>query len=90
MSTNYKTSFEAFSLFSPAFEHAREVYKDYVAPIFRRGADGSCTDPGTFGLVPRKRIPAHVKPYDTMNARGDHRGEAHKRLVRERNTADAA
>ncbi|EUC12363.1 hypothetical protein PMI06_008746 [Burkholderia sp. BT03] len=57
MCTSYKTSFKAFSLFSPpAFEHAREVYEDYVAPIFRRGADGSRTDPGTFGLVTRKQF----------------------------------
>jgi putative SOS response-associated peptidase YedK len=80
MCTSYESSeydrFEAFSLFSPpAFSYKREIYKDYPAPIFRGGADGFSTDPATFGMVPRKRIPPGVKVFDTMNARAESVGE---------------
>ncbi len=80
MCTSYESSeydrFEAFSLFSPpAFDYKREIYKDYVAPIFRRGADGFSTDPAAFGMMPRKRIPQGVKVFDTMNARAESVGQ---------------
>ncbi|HEY1999923.1 SOS response-associated peptidase [Paraburkholderia sp.] len=80
MCTSYETSeydrFEAFSVFPrPKFQYKREIYKDYVAPIFRRGADGFSTDPATFGMVPRNRIPPGVKVFDTMNARSESVGE---------------
>jgi putative SOS response-associated peptidase YedK len=73
-STSYESSeydrFEAFSVFGPpVFDYKREIYKDYAAPIFRRCAGGFRTDPATFGMVPRKRIPPGVKVFDTMNAR---------------------
>ena len=65
-----------FNLFPPAgFEYKREIYKDYTAPIFRRGADGFSTDPATFGMVPRKHIPLAAKVFDTMNARSETIGE---------------
>jgi hypothetical protein len=74
--TSYESSeydrFEAFSVFPPpVFDYKREIYKDYAAPIFRRGADGFSTDRATFGMVPRKRIPPGVKVFDTMNARAE-------------------
>jgi len=80
MCTSYKANpkegFDAFSLFPvPDFDYREEVYKDYVAPIVRGGEGGCRTDPATFGMVPRKRIPSHVKPYDTMNARTESIGE---------------
>ena len=80
MCTSYKVGdikvFEAFSQFAlPTFEFKSEIYKDYAAPIFRRGADGLGTDPATFGMVPRKRIPPGVKVFDTMNARAESVGE---------------
>jgi putative SOS response-associated peptidase YedK len=80
MCTSYKVGdikiFEAFSDFPTArFEFKPEVYKDYAAPIFRRGADGFSTDPATFAMVPRKRIPPGVKVFDTMNARAESVGE---------------
>jgi putative SOS response-associated peptidase YedK len=65
-----------FDLFPLAdFDYKREIYKDYAAPIFRRGADGYTTDPATFAIVPRRRIPEGVKPFDTMNARAETVGE---------------
>jgi putative SOS response-associated peptidase YedK len=80
MCTSYEANpaekFEAFSLFSPpAFTYKREIYKDYVAPIFRRFGGDLKTDAATFGMVPRSRIPPHVRPYDTMNARAETIGE---------------
>lgn len=80
MCTSYEApgqlEFEAFSLFPNAdFEYRKEIYKDYLAPIFRRTADGLQTDAATFGLVPRNRIPAGVKVFDTMNARAETVGE---------------
>ena len=74
-STDYER-FQAFSLFStPSFEYKREIYKDYVAPIFRRVDGAMATEAATFGLVPRKHIPPGVKPFDTMNARAETVGE---------------
>jgi putative SOS response-associated peptidase YedK len=80
MCTSYKVGdikiFEAFSEFpAPGFEFKPEIYKDYAAPIFLRGADGFSTDPATFGIVPRKHIPPGVKVFDTMNARAESVGE---------------
>ncbi|WP_347814191.1 SOS response-associated peptidase family protein [Paraburkholderia sp. BL10I2N1] len=80
MCTSYEPNpherFAAHRLFqAPDFDYKREIYKDYTAPIFRRGEGGWCTNPATFGMVPRKRIPAGVRPYDTMNARAETIGE---------------
>lgn len=53
-----------------------ETWKDYSAPIVRRGTDG--TREGllaTYGMVPRKRIPEGVRPFDTMNARAETVGQ---------------
>ncbi|MDE1181586.1 SOS response-associated peptidase family protein [Paraburkholderia sp.] len=80
MCTSYESNeydrFEAFTLFAPpAFPYKREIYKDYVAPVFRRVDDGWQTTAATFGMVPRARIPSHVRPYDTMNARAESIGE---------------
>ena len=80
MCTSYKVGdtevFEAFSQFPlPLFDFKPEIYKDYAAPIMRRGAAGFSTDPATFGMVPRKHIPPGVKVFDTMNARAETIGE---------------
>jgi putative SOS response-associated peptidase YedK len=80
MCTSYEPNpherFDAYRAFeAPAFDYKREIYKDYVAPIFRRGDNGWRTDPATFGIVPRKHIPAGVRPFDTMNARAESVGE---------------
>lgn len=69
-STNPNDAAEAFSLFpAPDFDYPHEIYKDYFAPIFRADGGRYTTDPASFALVPRKRIPKGVKPFDTMNAR---------------------
>lgn len=80
MCTSYKVGdikiFETFSEFPvPGFGFKPEIYKDYAAPIFRRGEDGFSTYAATFGMVPRKRIPPGVKVFDTMNARAESVGE---------------
>ena len=53
-----------------------ETWKDYQAPILRagtgaggRGARELCL--ASYGMVPRRHIPAGVKPFDTMNARAE-------------------
>jgi putative SOS response-associated peptidase YedK len=53
-----------------------ETWKDYGAPIVRRGAGGAREGLlATYGMVPRKRIPAGVRPFDTMNARAETVGQ---------------
>jgi hypothetical protein len=74
--------FDAYREFeTPAFDYKREIHKDYVAPVFRRSNDGWSTNSASFGIVPRKRIPAGVSSFDRMNARG---------ISRPRNVASAA
>lgn len=80
MCTNYEPAqrdlFEAFTDFPvPNFDYRRETYKDYVAPILRLSDGVRSTDPATFAMVPRKRIPPGVKVFDTMNARAESVGE---------------
>ncbi len=61
-----------FGIEPPAGEWPVEIYRDYVAPIIRRGVNGGRESLlGTFGMVPRKRIPEHVRDYDTINARSE-------------------
>jgi putative SOS response-associated peptidase YedK len=53
-----------------------ETWKDYSAPIVRRGVDGQREGMlATYGMVPRKRIPEGVRPFDTMNARSETVGQ---------------
>jgi putative SOS response-associated peptidase YedK len=53
-----------------------ETWKDYGAPIVRRGADGQRQALlASYGMVPRKRIPPGVRPFDTMNARDETVGQ---------------
>ncbi|CAG9242869.1 hypothetical protein PCAR4_1220018 [Paraburkholderia caribensis] len=52
-------------------DYKPEIYKDYFAPIFRRGGDAFETVPASFGIVPRRHIPPGVKVFDTMNARSE-------------------
>lgn len=52
-----------------------EIYKDYPAPIIRHTADGQRADLASFGIVPRRHIPAGVRVFDTMNARAETVGE---------------
>nr|WP_307720883.1 SOS response-associated peptidase family protein [Duganella sp. BJB475] len=53
-----------------------EAWKDYAAPVVRRGADGGREGMlATYGMVPRNRIPPSVRPFDTMNARAETVGQ---------------
>jgi putative SOS response-associated peptidase YedK len=52
-----------------------ETWKDYDAPIVRKGAGGREGLLATYGMVPRKKIPPGVKVFDTMNARSETVGE---------------
>jgi putative SOS response-associated peptidase YedK len=53
-----------------------EVWKDYAAPIVRRGEDGGRMGlVATYGMVPKRHIPPHVRAWDTMNARAETVGE---------------
>jgi putative SOS response-associated peptidase YedK len=66
----------AFSELPADWRWPDEVWKDYSAPIIRRGSDGSpeaCL--ASYGMVPRRHIPPVVKPFDTMNARAESLGE---------------
>jgi putative SOS response-associated peptidase YedK len=75
MCTSYEANpndarWDVFSLFPrPEFDYRPEIYKDYYAPIFRRGGALFETVPASFGIVPRRHIPPGVKVFDTMNAR---------------------
>lgn len=52
------------------------TFKDYSAPIVRRGAKGGREGVlASYGMVPQNRIPKGVSKYDTMNARADTVGE---------------
>ncbi|MFC5478690.1 SOS response-associated peptidase [Massilia suwonensis] len=66
----------AFSDLPNDWRWPEETWKDYVAPILRRGAHGRIEARlATYGMVPRRRIPPEIKPFDTMNARAESIGE---------------
>ncbi|QBQ97411.1 SOS response-associated peptidase [Paraburkholderia pallida] len=80
MCTNYAAArrdrlFRHFGVEPPDSPWRDEIYKDYPAPIIRRVDGDPRVDLATFGMVPRKRIPAGVRPFDTMNARSESLGE---------------
>jgi hypothetical protein len=61
--TNEYRKFEALTIFSkPDFSFKHEIYKDYPGAIIRRHDDQLSTYLATFGMVPRERIPPHVRP----------------------------
>ena len=66
----------AFSDLPADWRWPEETWKDYLAPILRTGPDGrpeACL--ASYGMVPRRRIPPEIKPFDTMNARAESLGE---------------
>jgi putative SOS response-associated peptidase YedK len=53
-----------------------ETWKDYGAPLVRHSGDGRREGVlASYGMVPRKRIPPGVRPFDTMNARAETVGQ---------------
>jgi putative SOS response-associated peptidase YedK len=78
--TNYAAArrdhiFKHFGVEPPDSPWRDEVWKDYPAPIIRRGEGEARADLATFGIVPRKHIPPGVRVFDTMNARAETVGE---------------
>lgn len=66
----------AFSDLPADWRWPEETWKDYAAPILRAGRDGQPEARlASYGMVPRRRIPPDVKPFDTMNARAESLGE---------------
>jgi len=66
----------AFSELPADWRWPEETWKDYAAPILRRGDHGRPqASLATYGMVPRRQIPPEVKPFDTMNARAESLGE---------------
>lgn len=62
----------AFSQLPREWQWPEETWKDYAAPILRAApglAPEACV--ASYGMVPRRRIPPGVKPFDTMNARAE-------------------
>lgn len=53
-----------------------ETWKDYDAPIVRHDEGGRRIGQlASYGMVPRRHIPPHVRVWDTMNARAETIGE---------------
>lgn len=53
-----------------------EAYQDYAAPIIRHAPNGEREALlASYGMVPKRRIPAGVKKYSTMNARAETVGQ---------------
>jgi putative SOS response-associated peptidase YedK len=53
-----------------------ETWPDYPAPfITTDGQGGRHAQVGTYGMVPKSKIPPHVKKFDTMNARHETVGQ---------------
>lgn len=86
MCTNYAAArrdylFRHYGVMPPDDPWRDEIYKDYAAPVIRRASaapeapEASEALLATFGMVPRKHIPAGVKVFDTMNARAESVGE---------------
>lgn len=66
----------AFSDLPADWRWPEETWKDYLAPILRLDrAGGLSACLATYGMVPRRRIPPDIKPFDTMNARAESLGE---------------
>lgn len=67
---------DVFGVTCPTQEWPPETWPDYAAPLLVADHEGQrqCLV-GTFGMVPRKRIPPGVAKFDTTNARSESVGE---------------
>ncbi|MEN3278222.1 MAG: hypothetical protein V7631_4012 [Massilia sp.] len=62
----------AFSDLPADWRWPEETWKDYLAPVLRRGRDRRPEAVlASYGMVPRRHIPPEIKPFDTMNARAE-------------------
>ena len=53
----------------------QETWKDYLAPIVLDQDGRRVGRIASYGIVPRRHIPPHIRPWDTMNARAETLGE---------------
>jgi putative SOS response-associated peptidase YedK len=80
MCTNYvatsKSRYaERFGTEPPSDDWPAEIYRDYLAPFIRQGADGGRESlMGGFGIRPQSKIGGNAK-FDTMNARSETVGQ---------------
>ncbi|WP_416048922.1 SOS response-associated peptidase [Cupriavidus basilensis] len=67
---------DVFGVEPPPLDYPPETWPDYAAPIVVTDADGARQAlVGTFGMVPKNRIPPGVAKFDTTNARSETVGE---------------
>lgn len=52
-----------------------EAWKDYLAPIVTHEQAKRSAVLASYGMVPRRHLPPHVRAWDTMNARAETIGE---------------
>ncbi|MHA7680119.1 hypothetical protein [Cupriavidus sp. PET2-C1] len=63
---------DVFGVEPPPLDYPPETWPDYAAPIIVDNGDGARQAPtGTFGMVPKARIPPGVAKFDTTNARSE-------------------
>lgn len=67
---------DVYRVTPPDADYPPETFPDYLAPVVRLDATGQrVATLANFGLVPKARIPAHVKDFGTTNARAETLGE---------------
>ena len=67
---------DVFGIEPPPLDYPPETWPDYAAPIIIAEHDGARQAlVGTFGMVPKNRIPPGVAKFDTTNARSETVGE---------------
>lgn len=76
MCVNYtpptKEEFKSFDTPLPDdFLWPKEAWQDYAAPIIIHQSGSRTALLATYGMVPKRHIPPHVKKYSTLNARSE-------------------
>ncbi|MDF3883095.1 SOS response-associated peptidase [Cupriavidus basilensis] len=66
---------DVYGVEPPPLDYPPETWPDYAAPIIVSNGDGREALVGTFGMVPKSRIPPGVAKFDTTNARSETVGE---------------
>ena len=67
---------DVYGVEPPPLDYPPETWPDYAAPIIMGNGDGARQAlVGTFGMVPKTRIPPGVAKVDTTNARSETVGE---------------
>ncbi|MFJ1258772.1 SOS response-associated peptidase [Cupriavidus sp. CuC1] len=66
---------DVYGVEPPPLDYPPETWPDYAAPIIVGGDGTRQALVGTFGMVPKTRIPPGVAKFDTTNARSETVGE---------------